>query len=101
MVARVLGFLLCARRGGLTGHNAQVVGIARRSPGPRHGPEVPPAATERYEGLWVALKDGEVVAAARTSRELVYALAKLGPAAKGATMQRVPSAERGLLVGLG
>jgi hypothetical protein len=89
------------RRARLTATYSSVMGIARRRSGPRHEPVRPPQDTARYEGLWVAVKDDRVIAAARTSRELVYELAKIGPDAKGATMQRVPSAERGLLVGLG
>lgn len=90
-----------ARRGVLTNTYARLMAIARRKQGPRQEASAPPAGADRYAGLWVAVKDGKVVTAAVTSRELVYRLAELGPEARGATMQRVPAAERGLLVGLG
>lgn len=101
MIAQVRSFLSRSRRGVLTAGYAPVVGIARRNDGPAHEPARPPADFDRFAGLWVAVKDGRVIAAAGTSRELVYDLAKIGPDAEGATMQRVPSAEQGLLVGLG
>ncbi len=80
---------------------ASVMGIARRDRGRRYSPIALPSALAMYEGLWVAVLDGKIVAAASTSRDLVRDLAKLGPDGRGATMQRVPAAERGLMVGLG
>lgn len=80
---------------------ASAMGIARRDKGRRYSPVGMPSSLAMYEGLWVAVLDGKIVAAANTSRELVGDLAKLGPAGRGATMQRVPAAERGLMVGLG
>ncbi len=92
---------MVTRRGALTRPYARLMAIARRKRGPRQEASPPPAGADRYAGLWVGVKDGEVIAAASTTRELVYDLAKIGPGARGATMQRVPTAERGLLVGLG
>jgi hypothetical protein len=60
-----------------------------------------PDALSTYAGLWVAVLEGQIVAAAGTTRELVHELAKLGERGRGATMQKVPAAERGLMVGLG
>jgi len=85
----------------LTPAYAFLMSIARRDPQGRREPLHAPDVLERYEGLWVAVTDDKVIAAAPTSRELVYALAKIGPDAKGATMQRVPSANSGLVVGVG
>lgn len=88
------------RRVGLTSAYRRLMGIARR--GERlTSPVEATAGLEMYEGLWVAVKDDVVVAAASSTRELVHALARIGPSAEGATMQRVPKPENGLLVGLG
>lgn len=89
-----------ARRVGLTSAYRRLMAIARR-PERRLAPIEATIGLEKYEGLWIAVKDERVVAAAETTRELVYALAKIGPSAEGATMQRVPKPENGLLVGLG
>lgn len=88
------------RRVGLTSAYRRLMAIARR-PDRRLPPAEAPIGLEMYEGLWVAVKNERVVAAAGSTRELVYALAKIGPSAEGATMQRVPKPENGLLVGLG
>ncbi len=76
------------------------VGIARKSPGWRT-PLQPPPELARYAGLWVATKDGKIIATASSSRELVHTLAKLGPAGHEAVVQRVPSREAGIVVGMG
>lgn len=88
------------RRVGLTSAYRRFMAIARR-PHRRLSPVEAPAGLETYEGLWVAVKGERVVAVAGSTRELVYALAKIGPSAEGATMQRVPKPENGILVGLG
>lgn len=77
------------------------MGIARKHTGRRFHPVPATPGLAMYEGLWVAVLDGEVVAAAATTRELVRMLADLGPKVRGATMQRVPHPEQGLLVGMG
>lgn len=89
-----------ARRVGFTSAYRRLMAIARR-PERRLAPIEATVGLEKYEGLWIAVKDERVVAAGKTTRELVYALAKIGPSAEGATMQRVPKPENGLLVGLG
>ena len=58
-------------------------------------PEKRPHDLERYVGMWVAVKDGRVVAVAETSRHLVYELHKLGDRGKGAVAQLVqPAAQQ-------
>ena len=54
-------------------------------------------------GLWVAVKDGQVIAAAPTSLELVDALHKLRPvgAGKGAVAQYVPEPTDRIMIGIG
>lgn len=58
---------------------------------------------DRWVGLWVAVKDGKVIAAAPTSLELVDALHKLRPvgAGKGAVAQYVPEPSDGIMIGVG
>lgn len=58
-----------------------------------------PTVLEEYAGKWVAVVEGHVVAAADTSRELVYEIKKR--AILGAIVQYVPRASRGVKVGLG
>jgi hypothetical protein len=56
---------------------------------------------ERWEGLWVAVKDGKVIAAAHNSRELVPKLVEMGPAGRGAVAQYVPRRSDTIVVGVG
>ena len=58
---------------------------------------------DRYVGLWVAVKDGKVIAAASTSVELVDALHKLRPvgAGRGAVAQYVPGPTDQIMIGVG
>jgi hypothetical protein len=58
---------------------------------------------DRFVGLWVAVKDGKVIAAASTSLELVDALAKVRPvgAARGAVAQYVPRPTDQVTIGVG
>ena len=58
---------------------------------------------DNYIGLWVAVKDGKVIAAASTSLELVDALHKLRPvdAGKGAVAQYVPHPTDDVMIGVG
>ena len=59
------------------------------------------SALDGHEGMWVAVKGGEVVASAPTSRELVVRLTGLGSAAKGAVAQYVPKPTESFMVGVG
>jgi hypothetical protein len=58
---------------------------------------------DRWVGLWVAVKNGEVIAASPTSLELVDALHKLRPvgAGKGAVAQYVPEPTDRIMIGVG
>lgn len=58
---------------------------------------------DNWVGLWVAVKDGKVIAAASTSLELVDALHKLRPAGvgKGAVAQYVPRPTDEIMIGVG
>jgi hypothetical protein len=54
-----------------------------------------------WAGLWVAVKDGKVIAAAHSSRELVPKLVEMGPAGRGAVAQYVPRRSDTIVVGVG
>jgi len=58
---------------------------------------------DQWAGLWVAVKDGKVVAAASSSVELVHELHKLRPvgAGKGAVAQYVPKPSDSVMIGVG
>jgi hypothetical protein len=56
---------------------------------------------DRWEGLWVAVKDGEVIAAGHSSNELVRTLVGMGPAGRGAVAQYVPRRSDTIVVGVG
>jgi hypothetical protein len=56
---------------------------------------------ERWAGMWVAVKDGEVVAAAHNSRDLVPEVQKLGDAGRGAVAQFVPLYTDEIVIGVG
>lgn len=71
----------------------------------RHHGRVDPVphleALDQWVNHWVAVKDGRVIAAAPTSRELAYELKKMGSRAKGAVAQFVRPASDGYIVGVG
>lgn len=54
-----------------------------------------------FVGKWVAVKGGHIIAAADTSRALVYEVHKLGAKGKGAVVQFVPPPSDSLMVGVG
>jgi hypothetical protein len=60
-----------------------------------------PAGLEQWEGLWVAVKDGDVVAAAHNSRDLVVEVRKLGAAGERAVAQFVPPRSEEIVIGVG
>jgi hypothetical protein len=66
-------------------------------------PERRLAELDQWVGLWVAVKDGKVIAAAPSSLELVDALHKLQPvgAGKGAVAQYVPRPSDDIMIGVG
>jgi hypothetical protein len=60
-----------------------------------------PAGIDRWAGLWVAIKDGEVIAASENSRDLVAMVRSKGPAAAGAVAQFVPRHTDDIVIGVG
>lgn len=74
-----------------------------RNPKVSRDPVVSPASLRGFEGRWVAVKDGEVVAAAETMDQLIMALrdSQRGPEVRNATILRVPGEHEAELVGLG
>jgi hypothetical protein len=52
-------------------------------------------------GRWVAVKDGQVVAAAHSARELVPAVRKLVKEGRGAVTQYVPHRSDTIMLGIG
>jgi hypothetical protein len=84
--------LLAYRCGMATGRGHEPVEPERRLP-----------ELDGYIGLWVAVKDGKVIAAASTSLELVRALHELRPAGagRGAVAQYVPRPTKEIMIGVG
>jgi hypothetical protein len=76
-----------------------MAGVAR--PGERVEPVRRPTELDDFIGKWVAMKDGQVVAVAESSRALVYEVHKLGDRGKGAVAQFVPPPKAGYMVGVG
>jgi len=64
-------------------------------------PERRLAALEGWEGKWVAVKDGEVIAAAHNSRDLVPELVAMGERGRGAVAQYVPPESEVIVIGVG
>ena len=56
---------------------------------------------DNFVGKWVAVRAGEVVAVADSSRALVYELRKLGTRGEGAVAQYVRPSTDGYIVGIG
>jgi hypothetical protein len=57
---------------------------------------------DQWAGHWVAIKDGKVIAASESSRDLVYQLRKLGSRASGAATEYVrPDRDDAYVVGVG
>jgi hypothetical protein len=91
---------------GIRGH--QPWRVARRK-GYRRGmakprevePERLPEVIKGWDGHWVALKDGEVVAAALNPHELVHKIHEMGPTAEGAVARYVPHRSDLIVIGVG
>jgi len=64
-------------------------------------PERLPPSLKGWEGKWVAIKDGEVIAAAHNARELVPKLHELGPEGEGAVARYVPPPSDTIVIGVG
>ncbi len=54
-----------------------------------------------WAGMWVAVKDGRVIAAAYNSRDLVPMLVEMGSAGRGAVAQYVPHRSNTIVIGVG
>lgn len=81
------------------GYSADM-GIARRRNPGQFGP-LPAPDLRGYEGRWVAVKGGKVIASGATTHELAAELARLGDEAKGAIMQRAPRHLDAVVIGVG
>jgi hypothetical protein len=68
---------------------------------PKVEPERLPESIKGWEGHWVALKDGKVVAAALNPHELVYKLQEMGSTAEGAVARYVPHRSDVIVIGVG
>ena len=64
-------------------------------------PERQPEGIDRWAGLWVAVKDGEVIAAAESSLNLVATVRSMGPSAAGAVAQYIPRRTEDIVIGVG
>lgn len=64
-------------------------------------PERRLAALDGWEGKWVAVKDGKVIAAAHNSRDLVPKLVEMGEKGRGAVAQYVPPQSDVIVIGVG
>jgi len=60
-----------------------------------------PAVLDEYQGEWVAVLDGQVVAHSISSREVVRQLKRLGESAEDAVLMRSAAPTDALAVGLG
>jgi hypothetical protein len=56
---------------------------------------------DKWSGMWVAVKDGKVIAAAYNSRDLVPMVNELGEAGRGAVAQFVPPRTDEIVIGVG
>jgi len=77
------------------------MGLARH---PRVPPEAPirrPQDLDQFVGEWVAIKDGQVIARAASSRQLVYEVRRLGNRGRGAVAQYVAPPGDSHMVGVG
>jgi len=60
-----------------------------------------PSEWDQFAGLWIAVKNGEVVATAANSHELVPALRALGRAGEDAVVRFVPHRSEEIVIGVG
>jgi hypothetical protein len=60
-----------------------------------------PVGLDSYAGMWVAVKDGVVVAAAYNSRDLVPMVREKGRDGEGAVAQFVPTPSEDIVIGVG
>jgi hypothetical protein len=76
-------------------------GMGRRSKPKRVEIERRPEDIDRWVGMWVAVKGGEVIAAAHNSRELVPMVRSMGESGRGAVAQFVPQRSDEIMIGVG
>lgn len=67
----------------------------------RQEPERRLPVLDEWVGYWVAVKDGKVVAAAHSSRDLVRQLIEKGPSFSDAVAQYVPAPSDEIVIGVG
>lgn len=60
-----------------------------------------PLEWNEFAGLWIAVLNGEVVATAANSRELVPAIRALGKAGEDAVVRFVPHRSEEIVIGVG
>ena len=77
------------------------VPIARRPVDGLIPPTHRPAALSGYEGKWVALLHGEVIASAESSRDLAAIIRSMGSRTQDSVMQFVRPPVSGYVVGVG
>lgn len=80
---------------------AYLRGMASRRGRRRVEPERALPGLDQWSGMWVAVKDGRVIAAAHNSRDLVPMVRDLGEAGKGAVAQFAPPHADEIIVGVG
>lgn len=77
----------------------------RRGMARTNSPHIEPvrrlAELDQYAGLWVAVKDGKVIASAQNSRELVPMIREIGAAGEGAVASFVPHRSEEIVIGVG
>ena len=76
-------------------------GMGSRQRARRVEPERALPGLEQWSGMWVAVKDGKVIAAAHNSRDLVPMVKELGEAGHGAVAQFVPPRTDEIVIGVG
>jgi hypothetical protein len=60
-----------------------------------------PEGIDDWAGMWVAVKDGKVIAAAHNSRDLVPEVRSKGESGRGAIAQFVPHHSDHIMIGVG
>lgn len=76
-------------------------GMGRERPPRRVEPERALPDLSQWAGMWIAVKDGKVIAAAYDSRDLVPMVRQLGEAGRGAVAQFVPPHTDEIVIGVG
>lgn len=85
------------RAGALPGY----FGHMRHNPIHKVEPVRRPEGLDRWSGLWVAIKNGEVIAVADSSLALVPKVREMGPKGAGAVAQFVAPRSLDIVIGVG